>query len=73
MPEPRLSDADEYHEPRGLLRRNPILTGVGALGLLGLVGHLVLGPSVVPAWAAGGGLVLLVAAGIGLRLAARRR
>lgn len=73
MPEPSGEYPDEYQDRPGLLRRSPILSGLLALGLLGLLGHVTLGPSVVPPVAAGAGLLLAAAAGPGLWLASRRR
>ena len=87
MPEPRRPEpsepsdrfrpsdqsSDEYQEHPGLLRRSPILSGLALLGLLGLLGHVTLGPSVVPPAVAGAGLVLAAGAGVGLWLASRRR
>jgi hypothetical protein len=69
MPEP----SEASREEPGLLRRSPILSGLLALGLLGLLGHVTLGPSVVPPVVAGAGLPLAAGAGVGLWLASRRR
>jgi hypothetical protein len=64
---------DEDLQRPGLLRRNPVWTAAGALGLLGIVGHVVLGPGVVPAPVAAAGLALLLVAGLGLWLSERHR
>lgn len=58
---------------RPLLRRNPVWTGLAALGLAALLGHVLLGPAVIPPAVAFAGLALAAVGGIGLLLASRRR
>jgi hypothetical protein len=55
-----------------MIRSNKVASAVGAVGAVIALGHVVLGPTVVPVVAANFGAVLVVAAGL-VVLVARRR
>jgi len=55
-----------------LLRRHPVTTVIGGIGVLIMLGHVVLGPSVVPVGAMLVGVVLALSSGARL-LGANRR
>jgi hypothetical protein len=55
-----------------LLRRHPATTIIGGIGVLIMLGHVVLGPSVVPVGAMLVGLVLALSCGARLLVAQRR-